>query len=123
FPEGGMHAVSQAMADAVVRSGGTIEYCADVRSVDIVGGRAHAVRTADGRVHRCDSLVLTPDLPIVDALLGPSAAPRHHPLAGGRLRRTRWSPSAVVLHGTVPAATASVWDRPHHHTIDFGEAW
>ncbi|MDN5757471.1 MAG: phytoene desaturase family protein [Tomitella sp.] len=123
FPEGGMHAVSRAMADAVVRSGGTIEYGAQVQSADIDDGRAGAVRTADGRTHRCDALVLTPDLPVVDSLLGSAGGPRHHPLAGGRLRRTRWSPSAVVLHGTLPTSTGSAWDRPHHHTIDFGQAW
>lgn len=129
FPEGGMHALSRALADAIVRSGGTIEYECPAQSVDVSGRRAHAVRTADGRVHRCDTLVLTPDLPIVDALLAPAGAPRHHPLAGGRFRRIRWSPSAVVLHGTIPTATtqpartASAWNRPHHHTIDFGRSW
>ncbi len=133
FPQGGMHAVSRALADAVVRSGGVIEYGAQVRSVDIADGRAQAVITSDGRVHTCDALVLTPDLPVVDALLSAAGAPRHHPLAGGRFRRTRWSPSAVVLHGTIPVPTSrprhgaappgSRWERPHHHTIDFGDAW
>ncbi|WP_182357568.1 phytoene desaturase family protein [Tomitella gaofuii] len=126
FPAGGMHAVTKALADAVVRAGGTIEYCAQARSVDIADGRAQAVLTSDGRIHDCDALVLTPDLPVVDALLASAGTPRHHTLAGGRLRRTQWSPSAVVLHGTIPRDTAragSAWDRPHHHTIDFGDAW
>ncbi len=129
FPRGGMHAVTRALAEAVTGAGGVIEYNAPVRSVDIADGRAHAVLVSDGRVFDCDALVLTPDLPVVDALLSAAGAPRHHPLAGGRLRRTRWAPSAVVLHGTIPAHTArpggagSAWARPHHHTIDFGDAW
>ncbi|QDQ97882.1 phytoene desaturase family protein [Tomitella fengzijianii] len=127
FPQGGMHAVSRTLADAVIRAGGAIEYCAQARSVDIADGRAHAVLTSDGRIHDCDALVMTPDLPVTDALLASAGAPRHHALAGGRFRRTRWSPSAVVLHGTIPRGTAGpvadAWDRPHHHTIDFGGAW
>lgn len=129
FPEGGMHALSRALADAVVRAGGTIEYDSAVCSVEVSDARAQAVRTADGRAYRCDTLVMTPDLPIVDALLSPAGAPRHHRLAGGRFRRTRWSPSAVVLHGTIRTATSqpaygtSAWNRPHHHTIDFGRSW
>jgi phytoene desaturase len=54
--------------------------------------------------------VLTPDLPVVDALIG-RARRRPVPL--------RWSPSAVVLHAGVRTR------RPEaaHHTISFGAAW
>lgn len=121
FPEGGMSAVTLALADAFTRAGGVLELGADVSGVDFAGDRASAVRTADGRSFACDTLILTPDLPVVDALLAPSRARK-------RIRGTRWSPSAVVLHGTVPRSTAQAWGasgdgRSHHHTIDFGDAW
>ncbi|WP_024793149.1 phytoene desaturase family protein [Tomitella biformata] len=116
FPEGGMAAVTLALADAFTSAGGVLELGADVSGVDFAGDRASAVRTADGRAFACDSLILTPDLPVVDALLARSSArwPR---------RGTRWSPSAVVLHGTVDRSTSQHWGAPHHHTIDFGDAW
>lgn len=119
FPEGGMSAVTLALADAFTRAGGVLELGADVSGLDFSGDRASAVRTADGRVFACDTLILTPDLPVVDRLLN----------ARKRFRRqTRWSPSAVVLHGTVDRATSAGWGstadgRGHHHTIEFGDAW
>ena len=121
FPEGGMSAVTLAMADAFTSAGGVLELGADVSGVDFSGDRASAVRTADGRAFACDTLILTPDLPVIDYLLSRSSARR-------RLRGTRWSPSAVVLHGTVDRATSQSWGsgadgEAHHHTIDFGEAW
>ena len=36
-----------------------------------------------------------------------------------RVRRLRYSPSAVVLH----AGSSATYDDPAHHTIDFGAAW
>lgn len=121
FPEGGMSAVTLALADAFTRAGGVLELGADVNGIDFSGGRAKSVRTADGRVFPCDTAILTPDLPVVDRLLARSGARRG-------LRGTRWSPSAVVLHGTVDRVTSSCWGADvrgaaHHHTIDFGDAW
>ncbi|WP_170312877.1 phytoene desaturase family protein [Prescottella subtropica] len=116
FPEGGMHTIAASLADAFTAAGGHLHFGADVVRIDRdptrPGARARAVHTADGRVFECDALVLTPDLPVVDRLL-----------ATRRPRRLRISPSAVVLHGTVPRATAARWGAAHHHTIDFGGAW
>ncbi|CAM2969400.1 phytoene desaturase family protein [Prescottella defluvii] len=112
FPEGGMRTISESMADAFTSAGGTLHLGADVTGVERTGDRVRAVRTADGRSFPCDALVLTPDLPIVDDLL-----------ATRRVRRQRISPSAVVLHGTVPRAVAAGWGAAHHHTIDFGAQW
>lgn len=114
FPEGGMHAVPRAMADALVRAGGRIELETTVAAVDLAGDRARGVRTEDGRVFACDALVITADLPVADELLGGA----HRPA-----RRTRWAPSAVVLHGTIDRAVTAGWDATAHHTIDFGHAW
>ncbi|WP_305091707.1 phytoene desaturase family protein [Prescottella sp. R16] len=116
FPEGGMHTIAASMADAFTTAGGRLHLGADVVRIERdsarADARARAVHTADGRVFACDALVLTPDLPVVDRLL-----------ATRRPRRLRISPSAVVLHGTVPRSTTARWGAPHHHTIDFGDAW
>lgn len=123
FPTGGMHTVTAAMADGLRRAGGRVELGCEVTGVDYDTGRAVAVRTADGRRIACDVLVLTADLPVVDRLLAP--APRRGAPVGRLVERrpVRWSPSAVVLHGTIDRAVSERWDRGHHHTIDFGRAW
>ncbi len=117
FPMGGMRALGQALADAAEAAGAQIHYGRTVTGLARAGGRVTAVRhraSADpsGATERlpCDAVVLTPDLPGVDALVG---RPRR------RLLPMRWSPSAVVLHLGLrtrrPAAA--------HHTISFGTAW
>ena len=109
--EGGMRRVAQVMAEAFVAAGGTLRTDTEVVSVDRAGRRVTAAVDSGGARHRCDALVLTPDLPVVDALLGP------------RRRRVVASPSAVVLHGSVPTATTRTWAAQRHHVIDFGEHW
>ena len=78
--------------------------------VTAVRHRASAEPAADSEPLPCDAVVLTPDLPVVDALVG-RARRRPVPL--------RWSPSAVVLHAGLRTR------RPDtaHHTISFGAAW
>ncbi|WP_420910847.1 phytoene desaturase family protein [Rhodococcus sp. OK519] len=112
FPEGGMRSIAEAMVGALTAAGGRIHFGTEVVGLDRSDDRVRAVRTARGGSFDCDAVVLTPDLPIVDDLLG-----------SRRPRRFRISPSAVVLHGTVPCATAAGWGAPHHHTIDFGAEW
>ncbi|MEO6882098.1 MAG: phytoene desaturase family protein [Mycobacteriaceae bacterium] len=116
FPEGGMHAVARAMADAATGAGASVELGTEVTRLDRSGpsGRVAAVHTADGRRIPCDVVVLTGDLPLTDALIG-------HPHR--RRVGTRWSPSCVVMHGGVPTEVAAGWPEPAHHTIDFGAAW
>jgi phytoene desaturase len=110
--DGGMRSVARGLADALVTAGGTLRLGTAVADLEFEGRRVVAVRTTDGDRYPCDAVVLTPDLPVVDALL-----PRP------RRRRTVASPSAVVLHGTVPTAVSAGWAARHHHTIDFGTAW
>ncbi|MEO9220545.1 MAG: phytoene desaturase family protein, partial [Mycobacteriaceae bacterium] len=114
FPEGGMHRVAQAMADAVVDAGAELKLETTVSAVESSGGRVRAVRTDGGERISCDAVVLTPDLPIVDELLG-----REH----RRKLAMRWAPSAVVLHGGIPRTVTQNWPSAAHHTIDFGGAW
>lgn len=115
FPEGGMRAVTTALAEAFVAAGGTLVLDAEVTGIRYAPGRgsrrAEAVRLADGRSFACDAVVLTADLGSL-------------PKFGVRYRRgLRASPSAVVAHGTVPAEIAARWPIQAHHTIDFGAAW
>ena len=117
FPRGGMRAIAQALADAAEAAGAQFCYRRTVVGLARRGGRVTAVRhraTGDpadrSEALPCDAVVLTPDLPIVDALVG-RARRRPVPL--------RWSPSAVVLHAGLRSR------RPElaHHTISFGAAW
>jgi phytoene desaturase len=117
FPRGGMRAIGQALADAAEAAGARILYGRTATGLARRGGRVTAVRhrdTADPAggtaLLNCDAVVLTPDLPIVDALIGRT---RRRPLP------LRWSPSAVVLHAGLRTPRHEV----AHHTISFGAAW
>jgi phytoene desaturase len=117
FPAGGMRAVGQALADAVVAAGAEIHFGRTVTGLERGGQRVTALRHAATAAPRgpterlrADAVVLTPDLPVVHRLLG--GAPR-------RPVPLRYSPSAVVLHAGLRRP------RPDlaHHTISFGAAW
>jgi phytoene desaturase len=113
FPEGGMHAVPRAMAAAAQRHGVDIRYRTEVARVEVAGGRATGVITTDGDRIPADVVVVNADLPVAyDRLLPPGSAPR-------RLKRLRYSPSAVVLH----AGSSKAYPHAEHHTIEFGRAW
>ena len=112
YPEGGMRAIAASMADAFTTAGGRLELHADVARIDYAGKRARGAVTADGREFGCDSLILTVDLGSIAPLLEKR-----------RFRKLRASPSAVVLHGTIPVRVSDEWPARSHHTIDFGTAW
>jgi phytoene desaturase len=111
FPRGGMHAVPVALAGAATAHGAQIRYGRTVERVELHGRRATAVLTTDGDRIPCDTVVLTPDLPVA------------HRLLLGRdpwsVRRLRYSPSCfLLLAGSTQAYTAAA-----HHAIVFGSAW
>jgi phytoene desaturase len=113
FPEGGMHAVPRAMAGAAAAHGVRFRYNTTATRIEITGGRARAVVTADGERIPTDVVVVNADLPIAyRELLPPGYTPR-------RVKRLRYSPSAVVLH----AGSAAQFPEAAHHTINFGSAW
>jgi phytoene desaturase len=110
-PEGGMHAVPRALADAAQRHGVTFRYGTTVTGIEQVGGRARAVNTGDGERIGCDAVVLTADLPVAYRdLLG--TTPR-------RVRRLRYSPSCYLM---LAGSTARFPDAAHHN-VHFGDAW
>ncbi|GAA1915759.1 phytoene desaturase family protein [Nocardioides marmoribigeumensis] len=115
YPEGGMHAVPRALADALVAAGGTVRTGVPVAEVlRRADGSAAGVLLESGDVELADAVVCTADLPVAyDRLLPGLRRPRS-------LRRAAYSPSAVVWHvgvrGGVAPGTA-------HHNIHFGHQW
>jgi phytoene desaturase len=112
---GGMHAVATGLAEALVKAGGRISYDSSVDEVVLARGDRGRVRgvRVDGELVAADAVVVNADLPGAYGLL-----PGLRPPA--RLRRARYSPSAVVWHAGVrgrPAAGCA------HHNIHFGHAW
>jgi phytoene desaturase len=113
FPDGGMHAVPQALAGAAAAHGVRFRYNTAVTQIEVAGGRARAVHTSSGERIPADVVVVNADLPTaVRTLLPPGYAPR-------RLGKLQYSPSAVVLH----AGSARSYPDTAHHTINFGTAW
>ncbi|MFI5781570.1 phytoene desaturase family protein [Nocardia sp. NPDC051570] len=110
FPEGGMRAITAALARAFVAAGGRLELGVEATGIGYADGRARRVRCADGQAFDCDAVVLTADLGSLYRF-------------GIARRSLRAAPSAVVAHGTVPAEVAATWPVQAHHTIDFGAAW
>ena len=110
FPRGGMRAIGDALAGAFTKAGGTVRYGEAVTRLERSGDRVTAVVTAEGERIPCGHVVVTADLPAAHRLLG------HRPR---RPVRTRFSPSAVVLH----LGTDRTWEGLGHHTISFGAAW
>src|SRR4051794_32297629 len=113
FPEGGMHAVPRALAGAAAKHGVEIRYGTAVTRIEVEGGRARAVQTEQGERIAADVVVVNADLPTAYAELLPAE------LTPRKVRRLRYSPSAVVLH----AGSSATFDGIAHHTIDFGAAW
>jgi phytoene desaturase len=112
FPEGGMHAVPRALAAAAEKHGVTIRYSTEVAHVVVEGSRTTGVETTAAERVPADVVVVNADLPTAYADLMPHATTR-------RVRRLRYSPSAVVLH----AGSSASYPDAAHHVIDFGTAW
>jgi phytoene desaturase len=111
FPEGGMHAVPKAMADAAAAKGVEFHYSTTVTSIETRGDRAVAVHTSDGQRIEADTVVLNPDLPVAYRdLLGRSPWP---------VRRLKYSPSCFLML----AGSSAKYSKIAHHNIHFGKSW
>ena len=116
-PEGGMHALPRALADAAEKAGATFRYGTRVERIELESGTdgpVTGVRLAGGEVVPASVVVCTADLPVAYRTLLPGLpAPRS-------TRRGHYSPSALVWHvgatGTLPPGVG-------HHNIHFGGAW
>ncbi len=90
FPEGGMHALPVALAQAAEKAGTTFCYGDPVTSLlRSSAGRVAGVQTASGTKIAADAVVCTLDLPTAYATLLPELRPP---------RAKSYSPSAVVWH-------------------------
>jgi phytoene desaturase len=108
---GGVHAVAVALAAAAARHGVRLRYGTTAARVEVRGDRATGVVTTAGERVPADVVVLNPDLPVAyrDLLRD---VPR-------RIRRLRYSPSAVVLH----VGSTRRYEHLAHHNLSFGRAW
>jgi phytoene desaturase len=116
FPDGGMHAVPAAMAQACEKAGAELRYGAEVEAILRRSDRpgVAGVRLTSGEQISGDAVVCTLDLPIAyETLLSDLRPPR-------ALRRGRYSPSAVVWHVGARGVPA---DGVAHHNIHFGREW
>lgn len=114
YPRFGMGDAPAALARAFTLAGGELRCSTRVDRILHDQVRATGVLLEDGEELAADAVIATADLPVVEELLGTPAR-----LTG---RRPNWSPSAVVVHGTMPVARTEQWPG-YHHNISFGEAW
>ncbi len=117
FPEGGLHAVPQALARAAAAAGVELRYGEDVERIvlaDGASGRVRAVELATGERVAADAVVCNADLPVAYRTLLPGLP------APTRARKGRASPSCVVWHAGVRGRPAG---DVAHHNIHFGDAW
>ncbi|HEV2927222.1 MAG TPA: phytoene desaturase family protein [Propionibacteriaceae bacterium] len=115
FPEGGMHALPVAMAQAAEKAGTTFRYGDAVTSIlRSATGRVAGVQTASGERIPADAVICTVDLPVAyTRFLSDLTPPR-------AARRGAYSPSAVVWH----VGVRGVPEPPlAHHNIHFGGQW
>ena len=115
-PRGGIGRIGAVLAEALVEAGGELRRSTPATAIRTDGRRVSGVALADGSVVPADAVIATIPPPAVAGLLG-RRLPR-----GPRWRRVRYSPSAVVVHGTVPRSVTANWPG-RHHTISFGDAW
>ena len=116
-PDGGMHALPVALAQAAELAGAKFRYETPAERVLLRNGTTGAVRgvrLSGGEIIPATAVVLNPDLPVAYRTLLPGlVAPR-------QTRRGTYSPSAIVWHvgarGALPAGA-------EHHNIHFGRTW
>jgi phytoene desaturase len=117
FPEGGMHAVPLALAQAAEKAGAQFRYGESVEAVlRSPTGRVAGVRLAGGDAVQADAVVCTLDTPVAYEHLLPELSPPR----GARPGTGDYSPSAVVWHvgaRGLPEGPAA------HHNIHFGSEW
>src|SRR5215207_4112019 len=115
FPEGGMHTVPRAMAQAAEKAGALFRYGDAVDTIlRSPTGRVAGIGLASGTRLRADAVVCTIDLPVAyQTLLADLKPPR-------AAVRGRYSPSAVVWHVGVRGVPEG---DVAHHNIHFGTEW
>ena len=110
-PEGGMHAVPDAMAAAAQKHGAEFRYDTEVVHIECRGRRAVAVHTNNGERISCDAVVVNAEVPTaMRDLLGSEP---------WSVRRLRSSPSCYLM---LVGSSAS-YSQIVHHNLHFGRDW
>lgn len=117
YPQDNIGEVAEAMAVAARDAGVRILLGDPVVDVDISDGDIRSIRTEQGEEFTPDVVISTADLSVTAELLDRPLQPRT------RLLKYNWSPSAVVIHGSIPREITESWPSQRHHTICFGEKW
>ncbi|WP_295646837.1 phytoene desaturase family protein [uncultured Corynebacterium sp.] len=117
YPQDNIGEVPEAMAKVAQDAGVEIILGDPVVEVDIADDEIRGVRTARGEHLMPDAVISTADLGTTADLLGRPLQPRR------RKMKYNWSPSAVVIHGSIPRSITESWPSQQHHTISFGEKW
>lgn len=115
--EGGMSAVSAALAEAAQKAGAEIHLSTPVERIVLANGtngRVRGVRLETGEVVPADVVVCNAEPAVAYRRLLPSLPPPRV------VRRGRYSPSAVVWHAGVADALPT---GAEHHNIHFGTSW
>lgn len=118
YPQHSIGEAAEVMAQALRTAGADVRLNCAVTGLRTSGDRIVGVDLVDGEHLAADAVIATPDLPIIEKL-----AQGRKRTKRSRVLPLRWSPSAVVIHATVPTAVADTWKAQSHHTISFGEAW
>ena len=113
FAKGGTNALVDGMVRHFERLGGTLRLSDPVAAIEIVGGRAGALRTVGGWRQDFDAIASNGDVVGTYDLI---EGHRRGPVAARRLRRKRFSPSLFVVH----FGTLGEWPDVPHHSILFG---
>lgn len=114
YPQEHIGQAAEAMANAARDAGVEILLGEQVTDIERDGSRISAIRTSAERRLAADAVVSTLELPALARLVGAErTAPQR------RISRLTWSPSAVLIHGTVPAGQFDTV----HHSISFGQEW
>ncbi|MBC2680927.1 phytoene desaturase [Corynebacterium sp. 4HC-13] len=108
---------AEAIAGALKQAGAKLMLGTRATRLSTEGDRVVGVEIDNGDLLLADAVIATVDLPILDKLVG------HIPRVSKRLLPLRWSPSAVVVHGTIPTRVTEKFTSQAHHTMSFGHAW
>lgn len=110
-PVGGCRRLSAALERLAWEMGARVHLNADVVEIGVEGRSARALRTADGKLHPFDEIVLSADFAWGARNLLPNAARRRH--TDEKLARKIYSPSAFVLRLGLDRR----YDRLPHHSV------
>ena len=113
YPEYSIGDAAEFMALAFQKAGGELRLGTQVTGLELDGEHVRTVHIAGCEPLHPDAVISTVDIGITANWVGKSSA----------LRKARFSPSAVVLHGTIPTKVSDHWHHSQHHTLSFGEQW